>query len=133
MGNLQERIKQHLTANNISAAELERRTGIPHSVVNLLHGRSKNPSVKTAMAIAKELGCTMEELFNESPKSYSWQPELYKQAFLAVYQCIADIQLQPTAQQVAAWTVEVYEYALGSPDKDIDPRFVSWLLKSTTK
>ncbi len=62
---IQKNIKRLLKDQNLSIAELERRAGLRHSVINIVHGRSKNPSVKIAHAIAKELGCTMEELLSE--------------------------------------------------------------------
>lgn len=62
---LQENIKRKLKKQKLSIAELERRTGLRHSVINIMHGRSKNPSAKTTLAIAKELGCSIEELLTE--------------------------------------------------------------------
>ena len=63
---LQKNIKARLEKHNISIAELERRAGFRYAVINILHGRSKNPSIKVAQAIAKELGCTVEELLAEA-------------------------------------------------------------------
>lgn len=137
---IQENIKRHLQAKNMSAAELERRTGIPHAVVNILHGRSKNPSIKTAQAIAKELGCSVEELIaeesgmqsnpvqNQSQKQ-AWNAELYVAVFNAVYKQLQSMQLQPSPEQVGQWLIEVYNYALGSKTPTVDIRFVQWLLE----
>jgi transcriptional regulator with XRE-family HTH domain len=144
---MQANIKKQLSDKNMTAAELERRTGIPHAVVNILHGRSKNPSIKTAQAIAKELGCSVEELLTEpsaetnslktNPKAASnntqWQAELYKLAFNAVYTCITTLDLAPDPKLVSECITEVYLYTLGSPQKDIDQRFVHWLIDKTIK
>ena len=62
---LQKNIKDRLEQKNISIAELERRAGLRHAVINILHGRSKNPSIHTAQAIAKELDCSIEDLLSE--------------------------------------------------------------------
>lgn len=131
---MQNNIKRHLSAQNMTAAELERRTGIPHAVVNILHGRSKNPSLKTAQAIAKELGCSLEELLNEDIKSKSttnakWQPELYKAAFEAVYNGIASMKAQPELQQISECINEVYSYTLAANSNAVDLRFVDWILR----
>ncbi len=133
---MQNNIKKHLTAQNMTAAELERRTGIPHAVVNILHGRSKNPSLKTVQAIAKELNCSVEDLLAEdivavtaqAKTKQTWNAELYQQVFLAVMQCVQQLSLQPNPQQMANWLTEVYEYALGSPEQKVEQRFVQWLL-----
>jgi transcriptional regulator with XRE-family HTH domain len=137
---IQNNIKKQLHAKNMTAAELERRTGIPHAVVNILHGRSKNPSLKTAQAIAKELGCSVEDLFSEQEDSVAnnvasasvpWQPQIYHAVFTAVHANIVKLNLQPSATQVATWLTEVYAYTMGSPNQAIDARFVQWLLTRT--
>lgn len=66
---LQKNIKQQLKKQNLSIAELERRIGLRHAVVNILHGRSKNPSIHLAHAIAKELGFSVESMLTESIES----------------------------------------------------------------
>lgn len=129
---IQENIKRQLQAKNMTAAELERRTGIPHAVVNILHGRSKNPSIKTAQAIAKELGCTVEELLAEEAtklQDAAWVPELYAAVFNAVYKEILTLNLHPTPEQVGNWITDVYNYALGSKEQKVDLRFVQWTLQ----
>ena len=131
---IQINIKKKLTAKNMTAAELERRTGIPHAVVNILHGRSKNPSIRTAQAIAKELGCSVEDLFAEEQDAHiistnqTWNAVLYTEVFTVVTNCILTLNLQPQPEAVAAWLTEVYRYAIGSADHKVDLRFVQWLL-----
>lgn len=132
---IQLNIKRQLHAKNMSAAELERRTGIPHAVVNILHGRSKNPSIRTAQAIAKELGCTVEDLFAEEPQqtkatesNHTWDAQLYTDVFNAVIICVQKLKLQPQPEAMATWLTEVYRYTLGSPDHKVDQRFIEWLL-----
>lgn len=132
---IQINIKKQLTAKNMTAAELERRTGIPHAVVNILHGRSKNPSLKTAQAIAKELGCSLEELFaEEAPviitnKNKTWDAQLYVTVVNSILDGIKTLNLQPQPEDVATWITEVYRYTLGSPELKVDQRFVQWLLE----
>ncbi|HSX20036.1 MAG TPA: helix-turn-helix transcriptional regulator [Gammaproteobacteria bacterium] len=131
---MQENIKRQLHAQNMTAAELERRTGIPHAVVNILHGRSKNPSIKTAQAIAKELGCSVEELLSEgtetAPKqNHVWDQRLYTDTFNTLCKQIQELKLQPSAEQVAQWLTDAYNYALGNKDRNVDIRFIQWLLE----
>lgn len=132
---IQQNIKKQLAQKNMTAAELERRTGIPHAVVNIIHGRSKNPSLRTAQAIAQELGCTVEELFAEQPAQQSqalgnggFDINLYKKACNAVCTEIQKSNLQPRPEQVAACLTETYNYAFGSQTQTIDQRFVAWLV-----
>lgn len=135
---IQTNIKRQLHAKNMTAAELERRTGIPHAVVNILHGRSKNPSIRTAQAIAKELGCSVEDLFAEEvPQSKNiepnntWNIDMYTDVFNTIMACVQKSKLQPQPETVATWLTEVYNYTLGSKDHQVDARFVEWLLGRT--
>lgn len=68
---LQRNIKRQLQAKNLSVAELERRIGIRHAVVNILHGRSKNPSIHLTHAIAKELGLSLESMLAADDVTFS--------------------------------------------------------------
>lgn len=129
---LQINIKRHLAKQKMSAAELERRTGIPHAVVNILHGRSKNPSLRTAQAIARELGCTVEELFSEEAEALpagAWDANLFKKATDAICKEISKHKIEASIEKVAACVCEVYSYTKDSPTRSIDARFVSWLVQ----
>ncbi len=133
---MQANLKKQLSDKNMTAAELERRTGIPHAVVNILHGRSKNPSIRTAQAIAKELGCSIGDLINEPhscqvPYNSAWRPVLYKQAFEAVYAYVTLKNLQPEAAQISACIDEVYTYTLGGQAEKPDMRFVEWIVNKS--
>ena len=106
---LQRNIKKQLEQQNISVAELERRAGLRHAVMNIMHGRSKNPSIRVAQAIAKELGCSMEDLLSEGqvaqvvkPMSVPsteqvtpWHPDLSRAVFEAVNQKVLDDIVRP--------------------------------------
>jgi len=125
-------IKRKLAEQNISAAELERRTGIPHAVVNILHGRSKNPSLRTAQAIASELGCSVEDLIAEQPNKHSagrWNEGLYLKSSKAVCNTISDQSLDPDPDAVSSCVSQVYQYTLDSNSNNIDFRFVSWIVQ----
>lgn len=131
---LQENIKRQLQAKNMTAAELERRTGIPHAVVNILHGRSKNPSIRTAQAIAKELGCSVEDLINEGttnfkPSCTDWNMPLYIEVFQALCAQIQKSKITPTPELMAQWLNDIYTYSLGNNAAGVDKRFVQWLLE----
>lgn len=135
MNALQDNIKRQLQAKNMTAAELERRTGIPHAVINILHGRSKNPSIRTAQAIAKELGCSIEELFGaeanavEAQETPSFNIQIYTAAFQALCKQVQTSNIQATPELMAQWLTDIYKYSLGTKDASIDLRFVQWLLE----
>lgn len=142
---LQKNIKNRLTTQKISITELERRIGIRHAVINILHGRSKNPSVHLAQAIAKALGCNIEELLTENPNSsqlpvksehnellstttpHTWNATLATQAIAAISQYLQANQLTPPCSKIFNCIEEIYKYSYNEPKQPIDPKFVSWI------
>lgn len=139
---LQSNIKKHLQLKNLTAAELERRTGIPHAVVNILHGRSKNPSLKTVHAIAQELGCSVEDLLSTQIKAAvtgeavvteadqtSWDASLYLATVQLVLKHVENLVERPSLPRVTAWVNEAYSYGLGSPERKADERFIHWMIE----
>lgn len=56
-------IRQRRMEKKLSQAELAKKAEIPQSVVAEIEtGKSKNPTVDTAIRLAKALGCSVEEL-----------------------------------------------------------------------
>lgn len=54
------------TKAGISQAELARRAKIPQGVLSYIeNGRTKHPRIDTMQALAKALGCSLEELTKE--------------------------------------------------------------------
>jgi len=74
-------IERHRTACGWSQAELARRAGIPRTTVSAIEGERLTPSVTAALALARSLGCSVEELFGAglaqlpagSP-AWAWHP-----------------------------------------------------------
>lgn len=142
---LQKNIKRHLRQQRISIAELERRTGIKHAIMNILHGRTKSPTLRVAKAIAKELGCSVEDLFNESylePKTLDvrdttltpqewlhWHGTLFLQTSQYVDQWLTQHKLQCDYAQALQAIQEIYEYSLNNPMQQVDTHFADWFLK----
>jgi molybdate-binding protein/DNA-binding XRE family transcriptional regulator len=54
----------HRLAHGWSQADLAKRTGISRAAVSAIEGQRLSPSVATALALAKEFECSVEELFS---------------------------------------------------------------------
>ncbi len=150
---LQSNIKDKLAAKNISVSELERRAGLKQSAIhNILHGRSKNPSIDTIRGIAQELNCSIEELIGEESisnlqqisKSHDldllgsdpvevqedthWNAELFISAIQVINSIIERNNLKLPRKQILASVDEVYKYSIGISE-DIDKRFAEWIIQ----
>lgn len=142
---LKDNIKRMLSDSNMSVSELERRAGLKQSSVqNILHGRSKNPSVETIRSIAHELNCSIEELIGEisdnlrsetTPQTADieddnsiWDPNLYIRAVETVQAILDKRNVKLTKKQVLAAVEEVYKYSAGVSET-IDYRFAEWIIE----
>ena len=144
---LQKNIKKQLKKQNLSIAELERRTGLRHAVINIIHGRSKNPGVHSTYAIAKGLGCSIEELLAEENLNIAsknaaldnatlialtaieplWDPILGKEVMDAINEFLITHQLKVDINDVFKCIIEVYNYALENSNKQVDYQFANWM------
>jgi transcriptional regulator with XRE-family HTH domain len=139
---LQQNLKRRLALKKLSVAELERRTGLRHAVINIMRGKSKNPGVQVAHALAKELGCTVEQLLvdasatsgtvgGQSAPPIPLDTALSAEVFALVQECI---QAQRGAAIVSmqdlihCWS-EAYLYCYNSPTKTLDQRFIVWFMQ----
>ena len=58
-----KQIFTRMRAKNLTFYELQKKAGLkPHAVQNILRGKSQKPSAELLQAIARELGCTIEDL-----------------------------------------------------------------------
>lgn len=74
-------VAQQRLARGWSQAELARRAGVPRTTISAIEGRRLAPSVTAALALARALECSVEELFGaggtglEAPaRTWAWEP-----------------------------------------------------------
>ena len=138
---LKANIKNRLDQKEMTIRELESRAGLRQSVLqNILLGRSKNPGVETVYALAKELGCTVEELLlppdpnNFQHKAESemiklhWNESLFAQSVAFVGDFIKKNAIETNLEKAWSCIKEIYAYALKETTTNkIDQKFAEWI------
>lgn len=107
------RLRQYREKRAWSQAELARRAGISRSGVAAIENGTLVPSVKAAMALARILECSVEELFGaqeETGARWAWPSS---QAAPAYWEAAFD-------QNVLAFPVEPLPYTLLPPDGRVE-------------
>jgi len=69
------RVHAHRLARNWSQADLAKRVGISRAAVSAIEGERLSPSVATALALAEEFECSVEELFRPGKASETSAPQ----------------------------------------------------------
>lgn len=142
---LQKNIRKGLANKLMSVSELERHCGLKHSAIqNILHGRSKSPSISIIKSIAEGFGCSIEQLLsddmilsnksksNSPPKTVTqaiWQPKLFIKCLLATQEAFEQKGIVPSFDQAIASATEVYNYTINASTEIVDDRFVEWLIE----
>lgn len=136
---LQHAIKEKMSELGISVHALEKQAGLKRSAVqNILQGRSKNPSVHILHAVAKILGCNINDLLaqpevklpsHEAPVATD---EFLDLALYAEAAKLASVTLNAeggvyNAAKAVRYIKELYQYSVDSQLSHIDKNFASWL------
>lgn len=69
-----EKIAEYKKKLGITSEELSKRSGVPLGTLNkILSGDTKDPKLGTLKAIARVLGCTLDD-FDDTPKEQAIEP-----------------------------------------------------------
>ena len=136
-------IKNKVQQNKTSVSELERRAGLkPSTLQNIVLGRSKNPSLDTIMSLARELGCTIDELISPTMdhkfKTTTTEPLIKviwnETLFKSIINYISEFLTQHSFSSIAINEVlecikEIYNYSLKAKVQTMDTKFAEWLIE----
>lgn len=146
--NLQKNIKYYLSEKDMSVSELERNSGLKQSTIqNILHGRSKNPSIETIQLLARELDCSIEELIGDLEHPHNkehrtqklvqdeenclWDAHLFIEAVSMIDKLLKAKKITLPKSRILALVEELYRYSIGVSDK-ADERFAHWIVEKTS-
>lgn len=138
---LTDNIKRQLSEKEMSVRDLEKRAGLKHSAIqNILHGRSKNPSIWLIQLISKELGCAIEDLIGKpcqntprvdahiNSQKISWDKNLFIDAICVTQEIFDQKNITVYKEEALRCIEEVYQYSLGVKKK-ADKRFAEWIIE----
>ncbi len=146
---LQQQLQLRMEEKRVSPEELEQQAGLKlSSVRNILRGRSKKPSAESLIAIARVLGCSVEELYDlkekQSGKSFQSSrkyPENLKDIplFLKTMTEVTHIleqnvnegtfQNDISLDEIFSTISEIYFYSLKNSTPNVDRKFAEWVIE----
>lgn len=133
---LQKNLRQQILEKKISVHALEKKAGLkPSAIHNILQGRSKRPAAEVLIAVAQELGCSVEDLVREdAPLSISeastqkWSPNLYMSCCQVVQDILDKKKIALEKKDVLEIIEEVYRYSAQGNVQNADKKFADWLV-----
>ncbi len=134
---LQKNLRYQIAEKKMSVHALEKKAGLkPSAIHNILQGKSKRPAAEVLVAVAQELGCSVEDLIreeppvpNSSPSSQQWSPDLYMNSFKVVQSILSDKISELKKDEVLKIVEEVYLYSAQGGLSLADRRFAEWVIR----
>lgn len=134
MINLQKKISTLMAEKNLSAADIERKTGLNRNTVySILAGNSKNPSAHNLQLIAKSLDVSLESILIDEEEIKIGtltfeQMKVFDTATNSTVNLAIKKEVNLSLSDLLSIIKEVYQYTLKADLPKVDDRFVDWLI-----
>lgn len=136
---LQKTIKSYIDSNGLSVAGMEREAGLRINVIrNILRGQSKRPTAETLQALAKLMGCSIQDLLFENDERVNSEqgaddtvienPGVLKDILDLTFEVCHDKQVHLTTKQISSILENAYLYSMKKTPPGIDRVFIEWYL-----
>jgi transcriptional regulator with XRE-family HTH domain len=155
MNILQTEIKKRLEEKDISISALERDANLKKGTLyNIVYGRSKNPRIDSVQAIARQLGCSVAELYGQKEevmatpapiasaeiagetvharpvsKITEWNGKLYSECLQLVRENCERRGFIADKVVMLGYIEEIYDYSLNHGTDMIDVMYGEWILR----
>lgn len=134
--NIKKQILKRIKEKNLSILALDEKAGLSKGVRNIVSSKSVNPTIETVHAIAKALGCTINDLI-VNPDDEQMQREqeeckfteaLFQDIVQKIVDCLKEKKKTLTISQVISIAKEAYIYFFAKESKVADIAIIEWLI-----
>lgn len=137
---LQKTLQTYIDQNGLSVAGMERQAGLRINVVrNILRGQSKRPTAETLQALAKLMGCSIQDLLSEDDDKISDRfqgkidlkidnPDILRMSLDTILKICDEKGMHLKMKQIVSTMDEVYTYSIKKDPPEVDRTFVEWYL-----
>ena len=139
MTKLRNKIRELMAQKDISAAKIEKTTGLNRNTVySILAGNSKTPSAQNLQLLAKALGVSLESLLlNEeelmTDTLTTEQIKIFCDATNSITASIVEKKINISVEKLVTLIKEVYQYSIESEPPHIDDKFLRWTIDKYQK
>ncbi len=141
ISNIKDIIKKKLEEQHKTVSLAEKLAGLQKNAIrNILNGNSLNPSIETCAAIAKVLGCSLDELIgnhslqgetknsNKLEVDYECRLALYKEITSMIIDYVEAKSYSIKLLKLQQLIKEAYLFALDKKGGKADQGFIEWLI-----
>lgn len=130
--NLRHHINHFLTTHNQRISVFERNYQFkPHSVRNIMTGKSKNPNLDLIHRLSCVLGIPIDYMLKTTPENQHTKPRLWYEIFLNVLPLVAQAQTVPEDFDIFEGCTQIYRYCLKANNGRYDATYARWWVTET--
>lgn len=135
---LQKNLGKIIKDRNYQITELERKAGLKkNNIYNILKGMSKKPSAELLQAVADALGVTVKDLYNPLVETRDYLNnedfDLMEKVIKTIIEEVKNLKLKVTEVDLVNIILEVFNYSKPEPKKELDKKFINWILQQRIK
>lgn len=129
---------------HLNKAKFAESIGIqPDTIQKLTSGATQNPGIKTIVALADKLGCSIDDLVGYTPKNkgitnivsseLKMNKVLFQSTINYIFTFIENNKIEPLTGQIINVLDNIYDYSFRRKLDYPDPEFSDWKIKSAFK
>ena len=130
--------------DQLNKAKFADSIGVQHDAIKkLTSGATQNPGIKTIIAVAQGLGCSIDELVGHKVSNQINSPlvsnvlefnkNLFDTTLMHIFLYIEKEQINPLMGQILHPFDNIYDYSFRRNLKEPDSNFADWIMNSTFK
>jgi transcriptional regulator with XRE-family HTH domain len=130
--------------DELNKARFAESAGLQHDAIKkLASGATQNPGIKTVVAIANTLGCSIDELVGHTPKEKTvskivskdleFNEPLFQSTVNCIFRYIKEQKLNPKIGKILHAFDNIYDYSFRRNLNQPDPNFADWVLNTSFK
>jgi DNA-binding XRE family transcriptional regulator len=124
---LKQKISKYITDNGLNPTSFGRKADIsPGIITHIMSSDSTNPTIETALKIAKLMNCSLDELFDR--EFLSGNSKINKELLQSIcsFLCNLDEMEGKTLDDFCNITKYIYSYCEENSLTEVDKNFVKW-------
>lgn len=126
---LKEKLSKYISDHGLNPTSFSRKADIsPGIITNIMSSDNTNPTIETALKIAKLMNCSLDELFDRDFLSGNLRIDKELLKSICICLCSMDVMEGKTLDDFCNITKYIYSYCQENALTEADKNFVKWYI-----
>ena len=126
---LKQKLSKYISDHKLKPTSFSRKADIsPGIITNIMSSDNTNPTIETALKIAKLMDCSLDELFDRDVLSGNMK--INKELLKSICICVCNVETieEKTLDDFCNITKYIYSYCQENSLQEVDKNFVKWYI-----